>query len=180
MRLLAALEMLAALADPFLPFQDNVGELIADFRGEKFQQAQAEKEVDLDILVILGLGQGTLQKLRQQLAKRHRIRPSRGARLHAGKMHGTGALADQVEEVIAGRLDELRAEEDVVMNIVDADRQRPHGDGDAIALQVDSGPFRRAEYGEFVGHVLQPEAFAGPFPKVTAGPGPGKEPKGQA
>jgi len=37
--LLAALEMLAALANPFLSFQDNVGELVADFRSQEFQQA---------------------------------------------------------------------------------------------------------------------------------------------
>ena len=34
--LLAALELLASLAYPFLPFKDEVGKLIAHFEGQKF------------------------------------------------------------------------------------------------------------------------------------------------
>ncbi len=69
-RLLAALEIFAALADPFLPFQNQVGELIGQFLRDEFQQAQAENEIDLDIFVIFGLGQRALQQVGQQLAER--------------------------------------------------------------------------------------------------------------
>src|SRR4029077_9715570 len=50
--LLAALEMFAALANPFLAFEDEIGELIADFKGEKFQETQGEDPIDLDVLLI--------------------------------------------------------------------------------------------------------------------------------
>lgn len=49
-RLLAAFEMLAALANPLLAFEDQVGKLIAHFKGEEFEQAQAEEQVDFNIL----------------------------------------------------------------------------------------------------------------------------------
>jgi hypothetical protein len=54
-RLLAALEMLAALANPFLALEDQVGKLIAHFEGQEFQQAQPEEQVKLYIFVIFGL-----------------------------------------------------------------------------------------------------------------------------
>src|SRR6266481_8739257 len=53
--LLAALEMLAPLANPFLAFEDQVGKLIAHLEGQKLQQAQTEEQVDLYIFVILSL-----------------------------------------------------------------------------------------------------------------------------
>src|SRR5271165_2414067 len=52
--LLAALEIFAALADPFLPFQNQIGELIGQFLSDEFQQAQPENEINLDVLVIFG------------------------------------------------------------------------------------------------------------------------------
>ncbi len=41
-RLLASFEMLAALPDPLLAFQDEVAKLIAEFKGEVFENRQAE------------------------------------------------------------------------------------------------------------------------------------------
>ena len=74
MRLLAALEMLAPFAYPFFAFEDQVGKLIAYFEGQKFQQAQPEKQVDLYIFVILSLRQGTLQQLGEQFAEARTVR----------------------------------------------------------------------------------------------------------
>src|SRR6202158_2737777 len=110
-RLLAPLEMLAPLADPFLAFEDKVGKLIAYFEGQKFQQAHPEEQVDLYILVILGLRQRTLQQLREQLAESGAVRPSRGAQLDARKIGAAGALANHIEKIVASRLDKLRAQE---------------------------------------------------------------------
>ena len=61
--LLAAFEMLAALANPFLAFQNEVAELIADFEGEKLQQAQAEEQIDLDVFVIFGQRKRAVENL---------------------------------------------------------------------------------------------------------------------
>src|SRR5713101_3701435 len=41
-RLLASFEMLATLPDPLLAFQDEVAKLIAEFKGEVFENRQAE------------------------------------------------------------------------------------------------------------------------------------------
>src|SRR5712692_1326598 len=75
-RLLAALEMLAPLADPLFAFEDQVGKLIANFEGQKFQQAQPEEQVDLNIFVILGLCQRTLQNLGEHFAEARIVRRS--------------------------------------------------------------------------------------------------------
>lgn len=64
-------------------------------------------------------------------------------------------LADEIEQIIAGSLNKLGAEENVVVNIVHPDGQRSHGQGDVIALQADSRRLRRVKDGERVGHVLQ-------------------------
>ncbi len=76
MRLLAALEMLAALANPLLAFKNQVGKLIADFEGEELQQAQPEEQVYLNIFVILSLGQGALQNFGEQFAEPRMVRRS--------------------------------------------------------------------------------------------------------
>ena len=68
-RLLAAFEMLAALANPFLAFEDQVGKLIAHFEGEEFEQAQAEEQVDFNIFVILGLRQELCRSSESSLRK---------------------------------------------------------------------------------------------------------------
>jgi len=62
-RLLAALEMFASLANPLLAFQDQIRKLVADLDDQKFQQRQPEQQVDLDIFLIFGLRQGALQKI---------------------------------------------------------------------------------------------------------------------
>src|SRR5260370_4254257 len=81
MGLLAALEMLAALANPFLSFENEIGKLIADFEGEKFQQSEAKKQVDLDVLVKFCLGHRALQQIGEQLAESRVIRALDGAQL---------------------------------------------------------------------------------------------------
>jgi len=134
--------MLAALANPFLAFEDEVGKLIAHLEGEKFQQAPGEKEVDLDILVIFGLRQGTLQQLGEQLAEGGVVRPSRGTQLDPWEIGAAGLLANHVEEIVAGRLDEPGAQEYVVVDVIHTDRQRPHGDGDVVALEARCAPLQ--------------------------------------
>jgi hypothetical protein len=60
--LLAAFEMLAALTNPLLAFENQIGKLVAEFEGEKLQERQAEEQIDFDIFVVLGLGESALQK----------------------------------------------------------------------------------------------------------------------
>jgi hypothetical protein len=107
-----------------------------------------------------------LEKLGQQFAKRNRVWPPGLARLHARSLLGICVLADEIEEIIAASLNKLRAKENVVVNIVNADSQRSHGQEDVIALQAYSRRLGRAKYGEFVGHVLQ---LQGPFQASSQG-----------
>src|SRR5260370_97339 len=72
-RLLAALKMLAALANPFLAFENKVGKLIAHFEGQKFQQAQPEEQVDLYIFDLRN-GQSICQPYSRRQGMDSRIR----------------------------------------------------------------------------------------------------------
>src|SRR5467141_2643297 len=144
MGLLAAFEVLATLANPYLAFVDEIGKLIAHFIGQKFQEGQAEDQLDFDTFLVLGLGQSALEQLGEKFAKAGMIRSARVAEIHAGKERGAGALADEIEKIVARGLNELRTQEYVVVNVIHADRQRPHGDRDVIALEIDPGRFARA------------------------------------
>src|SRR4029077_17930181 len=79
--LLAALEMFAALANPFLAFEDEIGELIADFKGEKFQETQAAETIDFDGRVKFFLGHRALHEVGEQLAESGVVRTLDGAQL---------------------------------------------------------------------------------------------------
>jgi len=70
-------------------------------------------------------------------------------------------MANQIEEILAGSLNEFRAQKNVVMNIVDANGQRPHGKGDVIAPQVYARRVGRAGRQKFVGHTFGQGAFSG-------------------
>jgi hypothetical protein len=157
--LLAALEMFAALANPFLAFEDEIGELIADFEGEKFQETQAEEQVDLDVLVKIFLGNRALHEVGEQLAESGVVRTLDGAQLGTGNIGAFGVLADEVEEVFARGLDEPGAQEHIVVDVVHADGQRPHGDGGVVALEFDLGRFCRAGREDVVGHDLAEGLF---------------------
>ena len=78
-------------------------------------------------------------------------------------------LADEVKQVIASRLNKLGAQENVVVNVIDADGQRPHGDRDVIAFQLDSLRLGRLQYGVFAGHVLRPQGSFQPNSRTGAG-----------
>ena len=89
------------------------------------------------------LRQRALQQFGKQLAESRVIQALHVAQLDPGKIGRPGVLADEVEKVIARRLNELGAEEDIVVDVVDADGQRSHRNRDAIALELDSGRFRQ-------------------------------------
>src|SRR5882762_4267685 len=144
MGLLTAFEVLATLANPYLAFVDQIGKLIAHFIGQKFQEGQTEDQVDFDIFLVLSLGQSALEQLGEKFAKAGMVRSARVAEIHSGKERGAGALAEEIEKIVARDLDELRTQEYVVVNVIHADRQRPHGDRDVIALEIDPGRSARA------------------------------------
>jgi len=68
-------------------------------------------------------------------------------------------MANKIEEIVASGLDEFGAQEDVVVDIVDANGERPHGKGYAVALQVDARRVGRTGRQKFVGHILRPRGF---------------------
>src|SRR6266436_8076235 len=144
-RLLTAFKMFASLANPFLSFEDEVGKLIADLESQKFQQGKAEQQVDLNVFVILGLCQSALHDLGEQLAESDAVWSSRGAELNSRQICCAGVLANDVEQILAASLDELRAQEDIMVNVVDANRQRLHGERDVVALEFGARLFGGAE-----------------------------------
>lgn len=79
-----------------------------------------------------------MEKFGHQFAKSDGIRPAGWARLHAGRLRGICMLPDEVEQIIARGLHKLGTEENIVMNVVHPNGQRPHGERDVIALQADS------------------------------------------
>jgi len=69
MGFLAAFKMFATLANPFLAFENQVGELIADFEGKKFQQRQAKHQVDFAVFLEFCLRDRALHEVGKELAK---------------------------------------------------------------------------------------------------------------
>jgi len=72
----------------------------------------------------------------RSFAKTGMVRRPRVAELHTRKKVALVLLADEIEKIIARRLDKLRTQEHVVVNVVHADRQRPHGDRDVCSSGV--------------------------------------------
>src|SRR5258708_9701475 len=144
-RLLTAFKMFASLANPFLSFEDEVGKLIADLESQKCQQGKAEQQVDLNVFVMLSLCQSALHDLGEQLAESDAVWSSRGAQLNSWQVCGAGVLANDVEKVLARPLDEPGTQENVVVDIIHADRHGAHGDGDVVALEFGARLFGEAE-----------------------------------
>lgn len=79
-----------------------------------------------------------MKKLRQGFAKGSVVGTLAGAQVNPRKVDGTGVLANDFKEIITGGLKKPGAQEDIVVDIVHANGQRPHGKGDAVALQLDT------------------------------------------
>jgi hypothetical protein len=95
--LLAALEMLATLTNPFLSFKDEVGELIADFDGQEFQSSEPKDEVDFDIFVEFCLSDGALHEVGKKLAKGSVIGAFDGTEFRTGNVGTFSVLTDKVK-----------------------------------------------------------------------------------
>src|SRR5579885_2413068 len=120
---LASLEVLSALPNPFLAFQDEIGELISGLLGEELDERKPEEQIDFDIFLILGLGERTLQEVAEAFAEGAAVRPFGFAKLDSRKVRGAGVLPDQLEKIFPRPLDEFGAEEHIMVNIVNADGQ---------------------------------------------------------
>jgi hypothetical protein len=150
--LLAAFEAFAPLANPFFAFEDQVGELISDLQCQKFDQRDPKNAVDFDVLMMFGLGQGALQQFTQQFAKSRVIETLDRPQFDAREIRRTRIVTDQVKKIVARRLDEFWAKEDIVVDVVHADGQRSHGNRDAIAFKFNPGRFGQARGEDLVGH----------------------------
>src|SRR5258708_14931425 len=95
--LLATPEALAALPNPFLAFEDQIGKLISNFEGKKLQQSEAKKQVDFDVLVKFCLGHRALHEVGEQLAESSVVRALDGAQLGAGDIRAFGMLPHRVK-----------------------------------------------------------------------------------
>src|SRR5262249_11797875 len=94
--LLAALEMLAALANPFFAFLNQVGELVRQFRGEKLQNGYPEEQIHFDVLVIFRRGQRAVEHLSEQLTEGGSVERLSGAQFDAWQISFAGVLANEV------------------------------------------------------------------------------------
>src|ERR1700682_4713728 len=139
MRLLGAVKMLAAAADPFLPLQHEICELRGDLLGKEFQKRDAQQEIDLNILPVFGALKSRVQQVREMAFPGANPRWASCLavwllsvwlfaiwQLTVGlrKKFEIGVLADEFEKVHTRQLNERWAKENVVMDIVHADGQR--------------------------------------------------------
>ena len=138
--LLTPLEMLATLSNPLLALQDQVRKLVADLQSQKFQQGQTEQQVDLDIFLVFRFGQRTLQHFRQQSPECRGVHRLGATQLDSRQVGSAGILPHQIKQVIPRHLRKFRAQVNVVVNVVHADGQVPHGQRRPIG--PDSKPVR--------------------------------------
>src|SRR5208282_1312957 len=137
-RLLAMLEKLAALSNPVLALDQDARELVSGLLHDEFQERQTVQNVRLNRLLEFGAGQRCLKNLGKKLAKRSMLRCTR---LLAGPVLGVqkadaDRLPDQIDQVFAGKLDKPRAEENVVVDVVEPDDQGCQPDFSGIRLKL--------------------------------------------
>ena len=139
-RLLGMVEMLAAAADPLLGFEHEVRKLRADFLRQELQQGDAKQQVNLDILLVLGVLEPGVQKVGKLALPGGRLRRTRdpavglpavnlpAVRLRAvglRKESEIGALPDEFQQVCPARFDESGTQKNVVVDVIHPDGQRP-------------------------------------------------------
>ena len=151
MRLLAALEVHAARVNPLFALDNQAGELAGDLAKQEFQNGEAIEDVDLDVLGVFGAGQRNLKKLEELLAKARGI-GRRGVAPLAIRKIQTGDGANAVEQVLARRLGELRAQINVIVDVVDADIDALQMQLDRIRLELHAGRVRGRNCNGRIGH----------------------------
>ncbi len=126
--LLAVLEDLAAPANVVLALDQDARELVARFLADEFQEREPVQDVWLDRLLEFRAGHRLLQHFCEDLAEGG-VFGLAGAVLAFAlpvllvEQGNVNRLADQVEQVLARKLDELGAEENVIMDVVETDSQ---------------------------------------------------------
>ena len=139
-RLLAVLEKLAAPANPVLALHQNARKLVAHFLADVLQQRKLMQNVGFDRLLKFRAGQRFLQNFGQHAAEGGVLR--RAARLLAILAVGqrqVDRLPNQIEKILAAKFEELGAQIDVIMDVVDAERQLLEPDFGGVGLELHPG-----------------------------------------
>jgi hypothetical protein len=156
--LFAAVKMLAAAANPFLPLEHEIGELCSDFLRKKFQQRDTKQEINFNIFSEFGSLQPRVQQVRKMpLPGAGLRRPRRFAfrELAFGlrQEHQVGILPDELQKVGARQLDKLWAKENVVVNIINANGERAERQLGDIGFEVNSRGAPRGAFGWALRHI---------------------------
>ena len=138
-RLFAVLEMFAAGADPVLALDEHAGKLSGNFRGEVLEERELVQDIALDGLLEFCAGDRGLQNLGEQLAERAMFGRAGLLAVFAVEKADVDALADQILEVFSGEIDEARAEENVIMDVVHAHGKIRQADFCGVGLQLHPG-----------------------------------------
>ena len=151
-RSFAAFKMLAAAANPFFPFQHEIRELRADFLRKEFQQRDTQQQVNLNIFSEFCSLQSRLEQVREVPLPGARLRRARrfpllGLAFGLRKEHEIGVLPDELQKVRARQLDKLRAQKNVVVNIIHPNGQRAQRQLGDITLQVNPRGATRRGHG---------------------------------
>ncbi|MGA8034382.1 MAG: hypothetical protein WA823_21210 [Candidatus Acidiferrales bacterium] len=152
-RLLTVLEVLSASANPILTLDDQAGELAVGLKREVLQKGELIQDVCLDGPRELGARERFLQNFGEQFSKGSVFRRAGLLAVFAIKEIYVDGLAHQVAEVLFAEFGKARAQEHVIMNVVDADAESAETDFGGIRLQLHPGRMGGGTDGANVGHV---------------------------
>jgi hypothetical protein len=113
----------AIFANPVLALDEHAGKLSGDFRGQMLDERELVQYVAFDGLLEFRASDGRLQNLGEELAERAVFRCAGLLAVLTVEKADVDALADQVLQVFPGEIHEPRAEENVIMDVVHAQRK---------------------------------------------------------
>ena len=142
-RLLGALEVFASTADPLLGFEKQTCKLGPNLLGQELQQGYAEQQVQLDFLFVLGASEGGLQQFERLAFPGARFRAFWRSRSLANRVIEVRRLPNELEQIEARMFRPGRAQVDVMMDIVDANRKRAQRKLRRVGLQLEAGKITR-------------------------------------
>ena len=121
---LAALEHFAAAANPFVALLDDKSKLRGNFARQKTENGQTQQDVKFDILLEMRAVEPGLQQVTEDFAESGSFRRAQNGGIGAVKAGEIARLANQVGDITPRKFQETRAEGYIVVQVVDARRER--------------------------------------------------------
>ena len=110
----------------------------------ELQNRQAVQHVGFDRSELFRLRRGRFQNFGEELPERGVLRRRRFLQILAVDQRDVHRLADQIEQIFPRKFDESRAQKNVIMDVVDSERQSIAGEYRRSRAQASSGPDGRA------------------------------------